>query len=180
MSLRAIIRAQDCPQIAWKNGGGTTREIAVFPPGAGMSNFDWRLSMAQVVTAGPFSTFVDIDRKLAVLRGTLHLAGPDVEVRLDAASEAFDFGGDVPIMGSPLDGPATDLNAMTRRGRFVCCLTRLRLGDRAEPCGTTFLVALEPQTLCAERFGCWDSAILTEAAMVNGAAFQVSFTRQSM
>jgi environmental stress-induced protein Ves len=45
----------------WKNGGGETTEIAVFPDGAGLSDFDWRVSMARVDGDGPFSSFPGIE-----------------------------------------------------------------------------------------------------------------------
>src|SRR5688500_2425780 len=32
----------------WKNGQGTTTEIAAFPPGAGLETFVWRISMADI------------------------------------------------------------------------------------------------------------------------------------
>ena len=46
----------------WKNGGGSTTEIAVAPPGAGFDSFDWRISLATISHSGPFSTFAGIDR----------------------------------------------------------------------------------------------------------------------
>jgi hypothetical protein len=42
----------DLNQIApspWKNGGGSTREIACWPQGAGMDSFGWRVSVAVMV-----------------------------------------------------------------------------------------------------------------------------------
>ena len=43
-----ILRAADHKRMPWKNGGGETTEIAVFPEHAGLSDFDWRVSMARV------------------------------------------------------------------------------------------------------------------------------------
>jgi len=40
---------------AWKNGGGTTREILRVP--AEPTAFDWRLSLATIDSPGPFSAF---------------------------------------------------------------------------------------------------------------------------
>ena len=38
----------------WKNGGGTTTEIARSPEtGSATTTFDWRISMARVETSGP-------------------------------------------------------------------------------------------------------------------------------
>ncbi len=62
----------------WKNGGGTTREIAVRPPGAGMDAFAWRVSVADIVADGPFSAFPGIDRQIALLDGAgVHLQAHD-------------------------------------------------------------------------------------------------------
>jgi environmental stress-induced protein Ves len=64
-----IVRASECRTTAWKNGGGSTTEIAVAPPGASLDDFDWRISMARVASDGPFSEFPGIDRTLAIVKG---------------------------------------------------------------------------------------------------------------
>lgn len=100
MTITRIIRAADCCEVPWKNGGGTTREIAVFPPGADMDTFLWRLSMARVEQAGPFSAFAGIDRVLTVVQGTLALGG-SVSVRLDETAAPFAFDGSAAVHGAP-------------------------------------------------------------------------------
>ncbi len=62
--------------VPWKNGGGVTEEIAVYPSDAGFDDFAWRISMARVGQGGPFSRFPGVDRTLAVLEGRMRL---DVE-----------------------------------------------------------------------------------------------------
>ena len=64
-----LLRARNHRRMPWKNGGGVTTEIAVFPANAGLEDFEWRLSMATVASDGPFSLFAGIDRTLAVLEG---------------------------------------------------------------------------------------------------------------
>jgi environmental stress-induced protein Ves len=93
-----ILRSTDFRTMPWKNGGGETTEIVVSPPGASMDDFDWRVSMARVVSDGPFSIFPGIDRSLTLLEGT-GMTLDVVQSRLDA-------------------GSILDLNVMTRRG--VC------------------------------------------------------------
>ncbi len=125
MTIR-ILAARDRVVMPWKNGGGVTREIAVFPPGAGLDIFDWRVSMATVSAGGPFSLFPGVDRVLAVLEGELTLrfeGGPTL--RLSAASPPAAFPGDVPARAETPPGPVTDLNVMTRRGRVYAAVTRL-------------------------------------------------------
>lgn len=175
MSVTQIIRAGDCPEVAWKNGGGTTREIAVFPPGASMDDFLWRLSMARVEKAGAFSTFAGIDRVLAVLDGVLHLSGPAPDVRLDGASAPYAFDGAAAVTGEPVDGPVLDLNAMGRRGACHIVMQRLRAGDVAPSRGAGFLVALEAQQLGDSMLERWDCVRMDGPLPVMGPSILVQF-----
>ncbi len=113
------IRAKSYRRQPWKNGGGETIEIAVSPAGAGIDDFDWRVSMARVEADGPFSAFPEIDRTLTILEGEgieLTLEGqPPVRIQ----GEPHAFPGDVATQARLLDGPITDLNVMTRRGRLT-------------------------------------------------------------
>ena len=68
-----ILRAGSHRRMPWKNGGGITTEVAISPPEATVNDFDWRISMAKVLASGPFSTFANIDRVLAVLDGEMLL-----------------------------------------------------------------------------------------------------------
>jgi environmental stress-induced protein Ves len=175
MTIARIIRAADCPEVPWKNGGGTTREIAVFPPGAGMDDFLWRLSMARVEQAGPFSSFEGIDRTLSVLEGTLHLSGA-VDAVLDPVSAPFSFDGAANVDGVPLGGPVLDLNAMVRRGAYTCEMQRIASGETFTPAGMTFLLALEPQSLGHADLGYLDCAQIDGPATATGYAILVSFS----
>lgn len=122
-----IIRATDCLIMPWKNGGGSATEIAVAPEGASLSDFDWRISMADVASDGPFSLFPGIDRTLSVLSGNgialSFAAGETVTLRPGSPPHAF--AGDAPVTGRLIDGPITDLNVMTRRGRVRHRVRRL-------------------------------------------------------
>jgi len=106
--------SQRTPQ-PWKNGGGVTREIAVFPDGAGPDDFLWRISMAEVSQAGPFSRFDGIDRHLTVLSGRMRLDMSDGRHILNA-DDSTAFAGETPVEATPLL-PVIDLNVMTRRNR---------------------------------------------------------------
>src|SRR3546814_10305481 len=65
-SMMQVLRAAAHRVMPWKNGGGSTTEVAVAPDGAGLDEFDWRISMAVVGADGPFSGFPGVDRTLAV------------------------------------------------------------------------------------------------------------------
>lgn len=105
----------------WKNGGGTTLQLAIAPAGTGLEDFAWRISSAQVAVDGAFSSFPGIDRSLAVLAGNgLRLQREDgqVETLHSAGAIAF-FAGEEVIDAQLLDGPITDLNLMTRRSLWT-------------------------------------------------------------
>lgn len=121
-----VLAAQAHRVMPWKNGGGSTTEIAVFPENAGIDAFEWRISMAQVIEDGAFSNFPGIDRTLSVLSGEgimLHVAGREPQ-ELVRTTEPLFFPGDVPTHSVLLNGPIVDLNIMTRRGRFTHQVTR--------------------------------------------------------
>ncbi len=124
-----ILRAAGYRAMPWKNGGGTTTEIAVSPEGAGLDDFDWRVSMARVETGGPFSAFAGIERTLCVLEGeglALDVAGRAPAI-LSRETAPYSFPADLPTSASLTAGPITDLNVMTRRGRLNHHVERLDL-----------------------------------------------------
>ncbi|MGO4565975.1 HutD family protein [Rhizobium sp. 2YAF20] len=113
-----ILRNKDCRRMPWKNGGGETVEIAVFPEGAALADFDWRVSMATVASDGPFSVFPGIDRTLSILDGegmTLFIEDR-TPVCLTRESEPLPFPADAATSATLVNGAITDLNVMTRRG----------------------------------------------------------------
>ena len=108
------------PAIAWKNGGGTTREIACRPAGAGLDDFDWRVSIAAIAANGPFSGFPGVDRCIVLLRGGgVRIESNDGEIdhRLEVPRLPFTFDGGCALHVTLLGGESEDFNVMTRRGR---------------------------------------------------------------
>jgi environmental stress-induced protein Ves len=111
----------------WKNGGGETIEIAIFPDGATLETFDWRISMATVSSDGPFSDFAHIDRTLSVLSGEgLALKIGRMTYQLTPESPPLSFAGDVPTSGTLVSGPIIDLNVMSRRGTCAHSVERFQ------------------------------------------------------
>jgi environmental stress-induced protein Ves len=122
-----LLPASGHKRMPWKNGGGETIEIAVFPQSASLSDFDWRVSMAIVASDGPFSAFPGIDRTLSILEGngmTLLIDGRD-PARLTQADAPLAFPADVATSANLIDGTIVDLNVMTRRGKLTHLVRRL-------------------------------------------------------
>jgi len=118
--------------MAWKNGGGMTSEIVIEPPGAGLNDFDWRLSMARLDAPGPFSSFPGVDRLLLALEGQIDLTIEGRLTSLTPADPAVHFAGeatasaDLPRSSAGGFQRALDFNAMVRRGKTSAHLSRLR------------------------------------------------------
>ncbi|WP_094781003.1 HutD/Ves family protein [Paraburkholderia ribeironis] len=119
-----LIRGVDLVATPWKNGGGVTREVAAFPEreqGAAPGDFVWRVSVADVAQAGPFSRFDGVDRTLVLLSGAGMLLdemdGATV-VKSHALTQTLDiarFNGETRIDARLVDGATRDFNLMVRR-----------------------------------------------------------------
>jgi uncharacterized protein len=143
-----VLRAADRIAMPWKNGGGVTREVAAFPPGADMDSFEWRISLAEIAADGPFSTFPDVDRVLTVIDGAgLLLTVDDRMLALDAASPPLAFSGESQVSARLTDGPVSDLNVMVRRDKWRARTRRLTVtgaSDVAAKAQVTLILALDP------------------------------------
>ncbi len=118
----------------WKNGGGSTTEIAVAPPGASLDKFDWRISLATIAHGGPFSLFPGVDRTLALVDGPgviLDISN-DGRFILSQDDPIVEFSGDCEVTSTLTDGPTTDFNVMTRRHRCHHRLGRRSLAGVSE------------------------------------------------
>lgn len=128
---------KDYRTMPWKNGGGSTTELAIFPEGASLDHFFWRLSTASVTQPGPFSHFAQIDRTLAILLGdglvlkrNPSLANEDIHL-LQKTSTPFSFSGEDAIYAELCGGSVLDLNLMTRRDVCQHYMQRLYAGEHA-------------------------------------------------
>lgn len=109
------------PPTAWKNGGGATRTLACWPPGADMEGFEWRVSVASIAAPGPFSAFAGVDRQIMLLEGDgvrLRARDGGLDHVLNRRWQPLSFAGEMAIDCSLLGGACTDFNLMLRRGRW--------------------------------------------------------------
>ena len=106
----------------WKNGQGSTTELAVEPPGANLDDFLWRVSIAELRAPGPFSTFPGYDRIITQLDGppmTLTHAGRSPVVLHRLVPHAFSGDDETECA---VDGIAHDFNLIVRRGHVRAAL----------------------------------------------------------
>lgn len=120
-----VVTVDDIAAVPWKNGGGVTRELFAFPSS---SNWDFRISVANINQSGPFSCFPGIERHFAVLEGP----GVDLifssgeKTRVSPSNDDHSCSSSV-LKFSGEDGPmcnldrdcvlVRDLNVMVRRSK---------------------------------------------------------------
>ena len=123
--MTQLIQYASLRSAPWKNGGGSTTEIAIAPAGATLDDFDWRVSLATIAQDGPFSVFPGIDRSLALVAGDgVLLDFGDERFVLSPSEPLIEFEGEDAVHAT-VTGPHTiDFNVMTRRGQ---CRHRLEL-----------------------------------------------------
>ena len=146
----------DAEPVAWRNGGGTTRVLATWPDAA-----DWivRVSVAEILASGPFSTFEGVDRWFAVLSGD----GVRLDTKAAAAREVSPsestlhrFAGDLPTWCTARGVRTEDLNIMLRRDRGrlhdLPLAAGAELATKAEWAG---LFVVEPTEVAVGRGAPW-------------------------
>lgn len=137
-----IIRLRDCASQLWKNGLGRTRELVIKPDNASADDFVWRVSVAEVDSAAPFSRFVGIQRHIALLDGAgfvITLDGGRTHA-LTTAFEPFAFAGEADVAVTLAGGATRDFNLMVRRSRADGELAVWREPRSHEPDSTIALV----------------------------------------
>jgi environmental stress-induced protein Ves len=131
-----IIRYAELKAHPWRNGGGVTREVARHSrtPSALDNSWDWRVSIAEVSKAGPFSAFAGMDRVLTVIDGELLLLSVDGAEHPLEKYRPFRFSGDAAAAGALPTGDIRDLNVITRNGAFKGYTSIIELSKkRAHP-----------------------------------------------
>jgi environmental stress-induced protein Ves len=132
LSVR-IVRRDTHRVMPWKNGGGTTAEIAIAPEDADLASggFDWRLSLARIERDGPFSAFPGIDRTIMLVEGAgMILTAPHgARMVLDRRFVPQDFPGEWAVDCRLRAGPVRDLNLMVNRARVTARWMVLTLDD---------------------------------------------------
>lgn len=117
---------------AWKNGGGSTRQIEVFPNGASLekADFTWRLSTAEVMAPGPFSQFPDFERLLTLVKGEeMVLEFADMRKRLKPGT-VVRFEGEEAVAALLPKGPVSDLGLIYDPDQVMAKMTLVELKSR--------------------------------------------------
>jgi hypothetical protein len=146
--VTTVLTWDELEAVPWRNGGGSTRGLAACPAEAGMADFDWRVSIADVAADGPFSAFPGVARVIMLIDGPEMVLTVDGRTHRLGPRDALAFPGAAETSCRVPSGPTRDLNLMTRIGRAEGTLRAVAVAGRHEaPAAageTLLLVALAP------------------------------------
>ena len=167
-----VVQADLVAPQPWRNGGGQTRELMTWP-----ADTDWqiRVSRADIDADGPFSAFKGVDRWFTVLEGegvSLHFSGEQAaDVTLKTTDAPLHFDGASTPGCTLLNGPTQDLNLMTRSGRST--MQTARATEAWRPAYTVSAL----YTACD---GVWRASLADASNGVEAAPVSISLPAQSL
>ncbi|MGX1480167.1 UNVERIFIED_CONTAM: environmental stress-induced protein Ves [Streptomyces canus] len=146
-----VLRWSEYRSVPWKNGGGTTRQVASGTLQAPLASaeitdgFDWRVSVADVDAEGPFSAFPGIDRLITLVEGEGMVLTVDGTPHAVGPLSPFAFSGDAATDCRLEAGAVRNVNVMTRRSRAtatvrIVTVAVAREAEMACAAGETLLV----------------------------------------
>ncbi|MFF2316126.1 HutD family protein [Arthrobacter sp. NPDC058097] len=136
-----IIRFADLKPQPWSNGGGVTRELASHSGGTSAGTaaaedgaWDWRVSIADVTSAGEYSAFPGMERVLTVIEGELLLLAVNGTEHPLEKYRPFRFPGGAASSSALPTGDVRNLNVIAREGAFKAYTSIIELSKkRAHP-----------------------------------------------
>lgn len=103
------------PRERWRNGKGWTRPVAQGGPAGAPS---WRVSLAEITEAAPFSAFPGMDRTTVLVDGgPVSLVAPHQQWALSEPGDRAHYGGELPLHNTAPERDTLFWNVMTTRGR---------------------------------------------------------------
>jgi environmental stress-induced protein Ves len=110
-----LLHVSEAPARPWKNGGGTARDLLLWPDRQEPS---LQISVADITRDGAFSSYPSIDRWFVLLQGAgVELIWPHAARRLQAGRGVLRFDGADPPICRLIGGPCSAFNVMHRRDR---------------------------------------------------------------
>ncbi len=118
----SVVRSDRVAPQPWPNGGGSTRELLLADDGA------WRVSLADISTAGAFSPFPGRSRLLTVVDGPVLALLVDGVETLVEPRRPFAFDGGAEVSATIPEGPVRALNLIVDPATVRPFVTVLELG----------------------------------------------------
>lgn len=172
---QSVINIDDVPSVPWKNGGGSTKEIAAFPPNAGFDHFIWRVSVAEIKQPSAYSLFPETDRTQVLIAG----AGLSLRSQLGLhkqllAFQPFSFVGEQDWFAEP-DGVCQMLNVMTSRADAISELELVRGNFKCVGASVHYVLAVvQGEYLSEDGSQCFVLGDVVQPQLADGEAFALS------
>ncbi len=130
-SIYRLIPADQRAVVPWRNGGGTTTQLAQGLAKASDQDWSWRISLADVEQSGPFSIFTGIDRITCVVEGDgMDLRHEDGSVIALEPNQPVEYDGGTTVVGVLRKTPIRNFNVMVDR-RFLRATVTIVQGPNA-------------------------------------------------
>lgn len=138
MAAVQVVRFAASTSVPWSNGGGSTRVLVDDGDERG-GLWSFRISVAELTGAQPFSSFPGVDRHLTFLGpGTLFIRVNGAPSTL-RPREDIRFDGADAVDSEPSISPARDLNVMVRRDVCTARVVQTDGVSTVTPSGSTAL-----------------------------------------
>jgi len=163
-----VLRRADYTQVRWKNGAGTSLEVATGGvPGAA---FDWRVSFAHVEQPGRFSDYSGYQRVTVLVAGAgFSLRSPgSADLHFGQLGQWHAYAGSIPYSCELHAGPCWDLNLIARQASgasmTVVVVAAGGLSLEGAPASRYLLPLVEPVVVhSGDASAClepWDAAVI--------------------
>lgn len=173
-----VVRKADFREGRWRNGLGTSWDIASEPPSAGMDDFGWRFATARIDADVPFSAYQQVDRIFTLIEGAgLELAfGNGRKLNVERLFVPHLFACDIPTFCTLSDGPCMALNLFTRRGMWEAQAEILSINAEIAHSGPVLLFALKGRAEAeGEMLEAGDAAVAPSGAVRVGASGSLAY-----
>ncbi|WP_417700199.1 HutD family protein [Pseudophaeobacter sp.] len=136
----------DIPVQAWKNGGGSTRELVCHRAGDSAEGaMLWRVSLATIEQDGVFSRFPGMARIHCIVAGAgLRLTGADLQLEAKPL-QPLHFDGGLDLMAGLNDGGCTAFNLIYDPRKISAEIQILSQGTHPLPADAVVLFVLSGQ-----------------------------------
>lgn len=169
----AVLGADRARRVPWKNGCGSTLEVASDAASPGEA-WTWRLSIADVPARAPFSEFPGVDRAIACLEGEgMRLLHNGAWIAVPRLGVAYTFAGEDAVVGEPEGEGVRDVNLMVRRDRWRAEMRLVRSGDHRATAPLVVVHAAGRDSVAIQCGGA-DGTLAPGATLVAGGEVDVS------
>jgi len=126
-------RVAELPRERWRNGAGWTRTVCAREADRQLR---WRVSVADITAAAPFSAFAGMDRTAVMVRGApLRLSHAGHLLVLEGPGSMLQFPGEWTLQCEAPERPTRLLNVMVQRGKAAARVRVVRDDAAFPPAG---------------------------------------------